>query len=309
MSVFFNGKNRDLTQNRHRTWQMRRVVYTDKIIGFTRVNDDQMIDVIVLSDLEDIEEMLQFGDDSTFDTTKRPQSFKKSDKSTPMSNTLRIDTSAAGYNLGRSYYLKCETSEICCKLVSDLKVAAKLARDRESNSSTFEKSKKIAQDIFHSIPFQSFTGVMIVAVSTAHLRYSAGWQILCTLTCVFANVKQNFITSIAESEADAASSIQVIAPSSKIFCIQPNAYSRDSLHGYRLIDTMKSITGNHPLKLQLISGFGGGIEISKARAAAAAAAATERWQVLNILFTAVFAAELLLNAYAHWLREFLTNGW
>ena len=72
---------------------------------------------------------------------------------------------------------------------------------------------------------------------------------------------------------------------------------------------MKSITGNHPLKLQLISGFGGGIEISKARAAAAAAAATERWQVLNILFTAVFAAELLLNAYAHWLREFLTNGW
>ena len=34
-----------------------------------------------------------------------------------------------------------------------------------------------------------------------------------------------------------------------------------------------------------------------------------RLELLDTLFTAVFAAELAVNMYAHWLREFVSDGW
>ena len=81
------------------------------------------------------------------------------------------------------------------------------------------------------------------------------------------------MTSIAESEVDSSRSIQV-GPSSRVCQIQ---------------------------NLQVHE-----LEESSMR--------RRRWrrrrpQALNVLFTAVFAVELVLNAYAHWLRDFFTNGW
>jgi hypothetical protein len=44
-------------------------------------------------------------------------------------------------------------------------------------------------------------------------------------------------------------------------------------------------------------------------APAHAGAAPRRRDALNSAFTVVFAAELAVNLYAHWLRDFLRDGW
>ena len=77
---------------------------------------------------------------------------------------IQIETIPDGYNSGRVYYLKTESTECCESIVKDLKSYASAAKGRKAGISSFQKLQTIALSIHDSIPFQIVSALLIIAV-------------------------------------------------------------------------------------------------------------------------------------------------
>ena len=159
-------------------WQRRRVVFSPEILGFAKLNDDVMVDVIKMSEIESIVEIeAEIENTSTmawlcnaakgnFKSSKRePDVF--SDKMNLFRNSFKIETSAEGYNSGRTYYLQCETKRSCSETAQFLKQLVRNARFKSGDASCIPLSRLWVRNCIHSEVFKTISALAIVAVLSA----------------------------------------------------------------------------------------------------------------------------------------------
>ena len=76
------------------SWQLRRIVYTDELIGFAKADDVRMSDVILLSEVVSVDEMLlSTGSNGASRPDTHQEKMEKMDR---WANALKIETSPTG---------------------------------------------------------------------------------------------------------------------------------------------------------------------------------------------------------------------
>jgi hypothetical protein len=79
-------------------------------------------------------------------------------------STLQIRTIPDGYNSGRVYYLRANTTACCRKIMTDLTKAVNVARKRAEVKTRFEKAQHTARKLHDSLAFQALSAIFITLV-------------------------------------------------------------------------------------------------------------------------------------------------
>ena len=183
-------------------WQDRRVAYSKTRLLFTLIGDDDMIrDQIPLHEIKKIEIMSR-ATDIDLDTRARQNDDERhqsvssmgsnhivssrtsGDRDDACPKVIQIETIPDGYNSGRVYYLKTESTECCESIVEELRSYAKAAKERKAGNSSFQKLQTIELPIHDSIPFQIVSALLIIAVQffCLFLQYRPFRVVLMDLT-------------------------------------------------------------------------------------------------------------------------------
>ncbi len=154
-------KIQNLTLSRNRSWQDRRVVYTDEVIAFARVNDNILLDAIPLAEVESIDSMQNL--DQTYVQQQQPTN--NFEAAIDFTFAFQIRTQTGGYNAGRKYVLRAESEEEINSVITDLKEVTRIAAKKAAARSYFRKIQKLVGAAYNSTIFQSISAVLIIAVS------------------------------------------------------------------------------------------------------------------------------------------------
>jgi hypothetical protein len=166
-----------------RNWERRRVVFSPEILGFAKLNDEVMVDVIKMSDIESVVEIeAEIDNISTISwhwnevkgkfKSKKKDSDAFSDKMNLFRNSFKIETSAEGYNTGRTYYLQCETKQSCSETAQFLKQLVRKARFKSGDASCISLSRLWVRNCIHSEVFKTISALAVVAVLSARCSFS-----------------------------------------------------------------------------------------------------------------------------------------
>jgi hypothetical protein len=80
------------------------------------------------------------------------------------SESFQILTKPEGYNSGRSYYLKADSTRACKELVDNLQRLVSIAKARAESITRFQRSQQIARRVYESTPFQIGSSLLIILV-------------------------------------------------------------------------------------------------------------------------------------------------
>ncbi len=148
------------------SWDRRRIVFTKKIITFSNVSDDSIIDIIPLHDITCIRDTSILAEISADDISELNGTAGSSDDNTAISskNVFEIETSPAGYNSGRKYQIKAKSNLEFRAIHGDLTKLSTTAREEAEAKSKFKKSQDRVGKIYNSNPVQRFLAILIFAV-------------------------------------------------------------------------------------------------------------------------------------------------
>eukprot|EP00961_Rhodomonas_salina_P271250 3665198-Rhodomonas_salina.1 len=177
-------------------WQPRRVVYSSKILYFTRQDDEAVVDIIPLHEITDVEEVggdtqrdrsvrrslrslrgsfhgneANGEDEESKDTDNNKDDGEKDGtvmktlaaKDPGDSQSFKLHTLAGGHNSGRLYHLKPENGGDRAQIVEALRHHVKKAIEVERDLSRFQRSQENVRRVFTSLPFQSTVAFLIFA--------------------------------------------------------------------------------------------------------------------------------------------------
>jgi hypothetical protein len=149
-----------------RSWDRRRIVYTKKIIAFSNVNNDAVIDVIPLHEVAGIRDTSRINAILADDTSEVNGSAGSNDDSTANSskNVVEIETSPAGYNSGRMYQIKAKSAQHFRNIFDDLTKLSTKAREEAEAKTKFKKTQNRVGKVVNSNPVQRFFAILIFAV-------------------------------------------------------------------------------------------------------------------------------------------------
>ena len=153
-----------------RIWNSRRIVYTKKIIAFANLHDEDVLDVIPMSEILIIREMSvinEIADGSSefnADTENEDVDNDGEIEGTETKNVLQIETTPEGYNSGRPYQIQTKNSQDFRAIFEDLTKLSAIARDEAEKKSKFKKLQVRVGKVFNSNPMQQFLAIMIFGV-------------------------------------------------------------------------------------------------------------------------------------------------
>ena len=156
-------------------------MFTKKIIAFSNVNDDSVLDIVPLHEVINVRDTtLQneiMGDaDSEFDGTSDSDADETIKK-----NIFEIETNPEGYNSGRVYQIQAASAHDFRKIFNDLTKLASTAREEAEAKSRFKKSQQRVGKVFNSNIVQGALAILVCAVSTAS-RFLSKLQIHFRMT-------------------------------------------------------------------------------------------------------------------------------
>ena len=152
------------------------MAYNKTRLFFTLIGDDDTIrDQIPLHEIKTIEIMpesteIRQNDDerhhsiSSVDKNQFNLSRASSKNDNAYPKIIRIETIPDGYNSGRDYYFKPDSTECCESIVEELRRYASAAKGRNTGISSLQKLQTTALSIYDSIPFQIVSALLIIAV-------------------------------------------------------------------------------------------------------------------------------------------------
>jgi hypothetical protein len=151
-----------------RLWDRRRINYTKKIISFSNLNDDAVIDAIPLHEVVCIRDTSRLNAIFADDTSNINETHETNDDTDAITskNVFEIETSPAGYNSGRKYQIKAKSAQDFRKIFEDLTRLSASARDDAETKTRFKKSQNRVGKVFNSNPIQRFLAALIFAVRT-----------------------------------------------------------------------------------------------------------------------------------------------
>jgi hypothetical protein len=151
-----------MIRSRNRSWQDRRVVYTEEVIAFARVDENILLDAIPLAEVESIDSMQNL--DQTYVQEHQPtNSFEAA---IDFTFAFQIRTHKGGYNAGRKYLLRAGSEEEINSIIADLNHITLLAVQKAAARSYFSKIQKRVSAAYNSTIYQSISAVLIIAVSS-----------------------------------------------------------------------------------------------------------------------------------------------
>jgi hypothetical protein len=141
-------------------WQQRRMVLTNKLLIFGRLNSSDVIDVVPLKEIvvvKDVTKGLNVDVDMDFvDNQNRETSTRV---------VLQIETIPEGYNSGRIYRIRFKTPRDFDATIILITRLAATARERAEAKTRFRKSQDSVNRIFSSNLLQRFLAILIAAVT------------------------------------------------------------------------------------------------------------------------------------------------
>jgi hypothetical protein len=141
-------------------------VFTKKIIAFSNVNDDAVIDIIPLHEVLMIRDMSFYNeiadDGSEFNGTAASEEEKSTAESNK--NQFQIETSPQGYNSGRIYQIEANLPQSFRVLLEDLTKLSAAAREEAEAKSRFKKTQEKVGKVFNSDIVQRVLAIMIFGV-------------------------------------------------------------------------------------------------------------------------------------------------
>jgi hypothetical protein len=148
-------------------WDRRRIVFTKKIIAFSNVNDDAVLDLIPLHEVTCIRENSQINEMMADDSSdiNGVNTMNDDNSSVSNKNLFEIETNPTGYNSGRVYQIKAKSVKDCRTMVDDLTKLSANARDDAEAKSKFKKSQERFGKIYNSNTVQQFLATLIFAVN------------------------------------------------------------------------------------------------------------------------------------------------
>ena len=138
------------------------MVYTGKILAFSTIHDEDVIDLIPLDEIVNIKIVDFHVDNLAHDDESEESSNKK---------VLRLETSQDGYNSGRVYQLRARSAKDFEDIEEDIKKLSSIARAKAEAKSKFRKSQEVVARIFNSDSFQLLSAILIIAVSSSSLLH------------------------------------------------------------------------------------------------------------------------------------------
>ena len=144
------------------------MTFTHKIIAFSNVNDEGVIDVIPLHEVMCIRDtsLRKESIADEFDTSEVNGSNSSHDETTAVSgkNVFEIETNPAGYNSGRLYQIRAKSAQDFRAMFEYLTKLSSDAREEAEAKTKFKKSQDRVGKVFNSNPLQGFLAVLIFAV-------------------------------------------------------------------------------------------------------------------------------------------------
>ena len=160
-----------------RSWNPRRIVYTKKIIAFSNLNDDAVLDVIPMHEVLMVRDMTIFNgiekeDESEFNDLEEEEEEEENNEEASESNknVFQIETSPEGYNSGRPYQIQASSGQNFRAILEDLTKLSVAAREEAEAKSKFRKIQDKVGKIFNSDVVQRILAIMIFAVSLFSMR-------------------------------------------------------------------------------------------------------------------------------------------
>ncbi len=142
-----------------RKWRARRVAYTEEVIAFANVAENQLLDLIPLEVISGIEEMQV--------SSERGQVESAIETTVDFTNAFQIRTRADGYNAGRSYFLQVKSDQDLAGLIQGITSVAKCAARKARARSPWAIAQEHARTLYNSSWFQGTAAFLIIAVSAA----------------------------------------------------------------------------------------------------------------------------------------------
>ncbi len=119
------------------------------MLYFAQMNHDVVIDQIPLSEIKTVKEMVVEDEAGKVD---------KKDME------LMIETSADGYNSGRTYYLQAENQASRQDIMRKISYNSTLASEKAHAQSSFSRAQRRVLRVYRSEVFQKFVASLIVSV-------------------------------------------------------------------------------------------------------------------------------------------------
>ena len=148
-----------------RGWIPRRLIYTKKLIAFSNLKEEDVLDVIPMSeifiirDMSILDKIAEDGSDSEDEVLDCSVENEERTK-----NVLQIETTPDGYNSGRPYQIQAKNGQDFRTLFDDLTKFSAIAREEAEKKSKFNKLQAKVGKVFNSKPMQQFFAMMIIGV-------------------------------------------------------------------------------------------------------------------------------------------------
>ncbi len=154
-------------------WDRRRIVFTKKIIAFSNVNDDGVVDLIPMHEVTCIRDSslrneIMADDNSELNETNA----SSNDDATAVTNknVFEIETTPTGYNSGRVYQIRTKSHQDFSTVFGHLSKLSADAREEAEAKTRFKKSQNRVGKVFNSNPVQGFLAILIFAVRSARRK-------------------------------------------------------------------------------------------------------------------------------------------
>ena len=142
-----------------RSWQDRRIVCTDEVIAFARVNENVLLDAIPLSEVTNIDLMNAIEQDKQQD-----QLSKGYGTVIDFTHAFQIRTKKDGQNAGRKYVLRAHSDDEVASIISHLNHLAKKAAKKAAARTRWEKMQQRVRSVYSATWFQGISAFLIIAV-------------------------------------------------------------------------------------------------------------------------------------------------
>jgi hypothetical protein len=140
------------------------MVFTRKVLAFSRVNDDEVVDNIKLQEVKNISSNSARGQTKVLAPESDNSESNLNTKSESAKSFFQIETSEDGYNAGRTYKIQMKNEKDFGPVVDILTQLCETARDKAVAKSKFKQSQDRVSRVFDSDSVQGFFTIMIFMV-------------------------------------------------------------------------------------------------------------------------------------------------
>ena len=147
------------------SWQPRRMIFTKKVLAFSRASDEEVVDNIKLHEVKQIRSISAGEQTGHSNLAPGNETCKPSSaESESAKNIFQIETTEDGYNAGRTYKIQMKSEKDFGAAVDDLAKLCRIARDKAESKSKFKKIQDRVSKVFDSDTVQGIFSVLIFAV-------------------------------------------------------------------------------------------------------------------------------------------------